>query len=339
MTSESSDSKPPRPALTLAVGRSRSAARRLRDERFDDLHDQLLSGAPLSRNAQGDPVVTYQLRYIHTDALGSPVLETNTAGEEIAGTRTLYEPFGAPLTTPREGAPSYTGHQYGSSTGLSYAQQRYYDPQLGVFYSPDPMAVDTRSAINFNRYAYANNSPYAFTDPDGRAASAFVGLEIVLATAGADIAVPDPSDVAAPVKGVSYSAAIVGTAIGGSLVWAYNKAMNESTTPEGQTGESESEKQSGGSSGNTNPYDGPVDEPVIAVDGKGNGIPVKAGEQIAASPNGKFQQVLGADGQPTGTRLDAGGHPNQKDPKAQVPHAHVPGVVDDAGNLHLPVNY
>ena len=89
VTSESSDSKPPRPALTLAVGRSRSAARRLRDERFDDLHDQLLSGAPLSRNAQGDPVVTYQLRYIHTDALGSPVLETNTAGEEIAGTRTL----------------------------------------------------------------------------------------------------------------------------------------------------------------------------------------------------------------------------------------------------------
>ncbi len=152
------------------MGRSRSSARRLRDERFDDLHDQLLSGAPLSRNAQGDPVVTYQLRYIHTDALGSPVLETNTAGEEIAGTRTLYEPFGAPLTTPREGAPSYTGHQFDSSTGLSYAQQRYYDPQLGVFYSPDPMAVDTHSAINFNRYAYANNSPYRFVDPDGREA-------------------------------------------------------------------------------------------------------------------------------------------------------------------------
>ena len=88
----------------------------------------------------------------------------------IAGTRTLYEPFGAPLTTPREGAPSYTGHQFDSSTGLSYAQQRYYDPQLGVFYSPDPMAVDTHSAINFNRYAYANNSPYRFVDPDGRGA-------------------------------------------------------------------------------------------------------------------------------------------------------------------------
>ncbi len=32
------------------------------------------------------------------------------------------------------------------------------------------MAVDTHSAINFNRYAYANNSPYRFIDPDGREA-------------------------------------------------------------------------------------------------------------------------------------------------------------------------
>ena len=115
-----------------------------------------------------DVPVTYHLRYVHTDALGSPVLETNADGYDIAGTRTLYEPYGAPLTTPREGAPSYTGHQYDTSTGMLYAQQRYYDPQLGVFMSPDPMAVDTTSAFNFNRYAYANNSPYKFTDPDGR---------------------------------------------------------------------------------------------------------------------------------------------------------------------------
>ena len=116
----------------------------------------------------GDVPVAYHLRYVHTDALGSPVLETNAIGEEIDGTRTQYEPYGAPLPTPHDGSPSYTGHQYDTGTGLIYAQQRYYDPQLGVFYSPDPMAVDTTSAFNFNRYAYANNSPYRFTDPDGR---------------------------------------------------------------------------------------------------------------------------------------------------------------------------
>jgi RHS repeat-associated protein len=124
-----------------------------------------------------DVPVTYHLRYVHTDALGSPVVETNVIGEEITGTRTLYEPYGTPLTTPRDGAPSYTGHPYDTGTGLIYAQQRYYDPLLGVFYSPDPMAVDTTSAFNFNRYAYANNSPYRFKDPDGRnGVTAFGGL-------------------------------------------------------------------------------------------------------------------------------------------------------------------
>lgn len=48
--------------------------------------------------------------------------------------------------------------------------QRYYDPQIGRFLSSDPMQVDTTSAWNFNRYNYANNSPYKFTDPDGRGA-------------------------------------------------------------------------------------------------------------------------------------------------------------------------
>jgi hypothetical protein len=32
----------------------------------------------------------------------------------------------------------------------------------------DPAAVDTTTGANFNRYAYGNNSPYKFTDPDGR---------------------------------------------------------------------------------------------------------------------------------------------------------------------------
>ncbi|MBK6727214.1 MAG: RHS repeat-associated core domain-containing protein [Xanthomonadales bacterium] len=111
---------------------------------------------------------TYSIVYVHTDALGSPVAETNTSATVISGSRTQYEPYGKPLTTPREGAPSYTGHQHDTSTGLIYAQQRYYDPALGRFLSTDPMAVDMGSAGNWNRYAYANNSPYRYFDPDGR---------------------------------------------------------------------------------------------------------------------------------------------------------------------------
>lgn len=45
-------------------------------------------------------------------------------------------------------------------------QARYYDPVIGRFYSNDP--VGFKNIHNFNRYAYANNNPYKYIDPDGR---------------------------------------------------------------------------------------------------------------------------------------------------------------------------
>jgi uncharacterized protein RhaS with RHS repeats len=44
-------------------------------------------------------------------------------------------------------------------------QARYYDPVIGRFYSNDP--VGFRDVHSFNRYAYANNNPYKYVDPDG----------------------------------------------------------------------------------------------------------------------------------------------------------------------------
>ncbi|MFT6835250.1 MAG: hypothetical protein ACJA0H_001286 [Francisellaceae bacterium] len=45
-------------------------------------------------------------------------------------------------------------------------QARYYDPVIGRFYSNDPIAF--RDIHSFNRYAYANNNPYKYTDPNGK---------------------------------------------------------------------------------------------------------------------------------------------------------------------------
>ena len=47
-------------------------------------------------------------------------------------------------------------------------QQRYYDPQIGRFLSVDPVTANPANGSNFNRYKYAANNPYRFTDPDGR---------------------------------------------------------------------------------------------------------------------------------------------------------------------------
>lgn len=38
------------------------------------------------------------------------------------------------------------------------------------FVSADPVQANPNNGQNFNRYYYANNNPYRFTDPDGRAA-------------------------------------------------------------------------------------------------------------------------------------------------------------------------
>jgi len=58
----------------------------------------------------------------------------------------------------------YTGH-VGDNTGLVYMQARYYDPVIGRFYSNDPIGF--RDVHSFNRYAYANNNPYKYIDPNG----------------------------------------------------------------------------------------------------------------------------------------------------------------------------
>lgn len=46
-------------------------------------------------------------------------------------------------------------------------QQRYYDPELGVFPSTDPVTPFSPGGA-FNRYWYANANPYRMVDPDGR---------------------------------------------------------------------------------------------------------------------------------------------------------------------------
>ncbi|WP_282434127.1 RHS repeat-associated core domain-containing protein, partial [Acidovorax sp. Root267] len=58
---------------------------------------------------------------------------------------------------------------------------RYYIPLIGRFTGIDPQGIVPENPHSFNRYAYANNNPYRYVDPDGR--SATLALKVLVTAA------------------------------------------------------------------------------------------------------------------------------------------------------------
>ncbi|MBS0230648.1 MAG: hypothetical protein JSS52_05755 [Proteobacteria bacterium] len=119
--------------------------------------------AEISRPLTGS---TTTIRYLHTDALGSPIAKTSASGAIIETSE--YEPYGRLLNRANDNRAGYTGHVMDAASGLTYMQQRYYDPAIGAFLSVDPVTAYSNPVGAFNRYWYANGNPYRFVDPDGR---------------------------------------------------------------------------------------------------------------------------------------------------------------------------
>lgn len=107
------------------------------------------------------------VQYIHTDALGS-VVAVSDANRNVIDRRE-FAPYGDQLNAPAaDRGPGYTGHVEDGLTGLTYMQQRYYDPAIGRFLSVDPVGPLSDPLQHFGRYHYAVNNPYSYRDPDGR---------------------------------------------------------------------------------------------------------------------------------------------------------------------------
>lgn len=158
-----------------------------------------LAGSLLTTRARNIDTNAWTVSFQHTDALGSPVAKTNTSAQVID--RTNWEPYGAAINKPNYDGIGYTGHVMDGATGLTYMQQRYYDPMIGRFLSVDPVTANSGSGANFNRYWYANNNPYRFIDPDGRYAGPSSICEKVPARCKAIIPVNPSSSGSAPRKG------------------------------------------------------------------------------------------------------------------------------------------
>ena len=63
------------------------------------------------------------------------------------------------------------GQMFDPETGLHYNRQRYYDPALGQYLTPDPLGTPDGP----NPYAYVAFNPLGFVDPDGLVLFAFDG--------------------------------------------------------------------------------------------------------------------------------------------------------------------
>ena len=112
-------------------------------------------------------------QHFHLDHLGTPRLVSNDAGVQI-GIHACY-PFGAELNlggeTPSE-LMKFTGHERdllaSSPNTLDYMHARYDMATMGRFLSVDPGPVHVEHPQSWNRYAYVENNPITYNDPDGR---------------------------------------------------------------------------------------------------------------------------------------------------------------------------
>jgi RHS repeat-associated protein len=126
------------------------------------------------------------LVWLHTNHLGAPEAATDAAGHIVW--RASYAPFGAATVIAASASASakdgvtgavfqlnlrLPGQVFDPETGLHHNRQRYYDPQLGQYLTPDPLGTPDGP----NPYAYVAFNPLTNIDPDGLVLFAFDGTE------------------------------------------------------------------------------------------------------------------------------------------------------------------
>ena len=167
----------------------------------------VLGSSPVS--AEKSVTVTFY----HTDALGSVVATSDEFGN--LKWQRGYQPYGE-IQLPRDSndtdtntnALGYTGKPRDPS-GLVYLGARYYDPLAGRFMAVDPAGIDANNPHSFNRYTYANNNPYKYVDPDGKAPASLTAFMPVIIPGDIDKTI----EASTAVRDGAMMGGILGTAI------------------------------------------------------------------------------------------------------------------------------
>lgn len=132
--------------------------------KFDYIHAGNRNIARINFDGAGLPV---SKTFYHGDHLGSTIGLTDEETTEVWD-RT-YLPYGGTFTGTgaAENTHQYTGKELEAATGLYYYGARYQNPNIGRFMSVDPAGADPTDPQSWNRYAYVQNNPLKYIDPDG----------------------------------------------------------------------------------------------------------------------------------------------------------------------------
>ncbi|GAB2873290.1 RHS repeat-associated core domain-containing protein [Streptomyces deserti] len=118
------------------------------------------------------------LTWMASDHNGTASVQVDAATQAV--TRRLMTPFGEDRgdAKPWVGERGFVGGTK-EPTGLTHLGARDYDASTGRFVSVDPLA-DLTDPQQINGYAYSNNNPVTFADPDGKFFGSLIGLIIAV---------------------------------------------------------------------------------------------------------------------------------------------------------------
>ncbi|TNE27608.1 MAG: RHS repeat-associated core domain-containing protein [Bacteroidetes bacterium] len=137
---------------------------------MDLLYPEYASSSTLKSGSTGDFTCCFNgdRYWYHPDYLGSVAMVTNKQG--IVHQFFLTNPWGENMHTYNQPTPGFdspyrfNGKELDQETGLAYYGARYYDNQLSMWLSVDPMTAKYPSMSPYN---FSGNNPIVFVDPNG----------------------------------------------------------------------------------------------------------------------------------------------------------------------------
>ena len=140
-------------------------------------------------DASGLASITYNgtLYFVQKNFQGDIVALVNQNGNVVA--KYVYDAWGNGKVCNASGTENtsssfigninpfrYRGYYYDVETGLYYLQTRYYEPRAGRFLNADSVDFIAPDLIGgLNLYAYCNNNPVMYSDPEGTFVLVLVG--------------------------------------------------------------------------------------------------------------------------------------------------------------------